>query len=70
MDRSKLKRINELLKSCRIPPLRNKGAQRQQRRLEGYWSGRRITSEHRLDSPLKMINLYHIIIVFITIDIG
>ena len=47
-DKSKLKRINELIKSCLITPLEGIGnPENLKHDLKGFWS-RRIDSEHRL----------------------
>ena len=47
-DKSKVKRINELLKSCMRTPFEGIGKPEALKGdLQGYWS-RRITSEHRL----------------------
>ena len=48
VDKSKVKRINELLKSCMRTPFEGVGKPESLKGdLQGYWS-RRITSEHRL----------------------
>ena len=58
MDRSKLKRINELLKSCMSTPFEGIGKPEALKGdLRGYWS-RRITSEHRLVYTFKNELLY------------
>jgi toxin YoeB len=47
-DKSKLKRINELIKSCLRTPLEGIGNPESLKHdLQGFWS-RRIDSEHRL----------------------
>ncbi|WP_396167432.1 Txe/YoeB family addiction module toxin [Flavobacterium sp.] len=47
-DKSKLKRINELIKSCLRTPLEGIGnTESLKHDLQGFWS-RRIDSEHRL----------------------
>lgn len=58
MDRSKSKRINELLKSCMLTPFEGIGKPEALKGdLRGYWS-RRITSEHRLVYTFKNDRLY------------
>ena len=53
MDRSKLKRINELLKSCMRTPFEGIGKPEALKGdLRGYWS-RRITSEQPLGLHLQ-----------------
>ena len=48
VDKKKVKRINELLKSCMRTPFEGIGKPEALKGdLQGYWS-RRITSEHRL----------------------
>ncbi len=48
VDKKKVKRINELLKSCMRKPFEGIGKPESLKGdLKGYWS-RRITSEHRL----------------------
>jgi len=48
VDKNKVKRINELLKSCMRTPFEGIGKPESLKGdLQGYWS-RRITSEHRL----------------------
>lgn len=48
IDKNKVKRINELLKSCTRTPYEGIGKpERLKGDLQGYWS-RRIDSEHRL----------------------
>jgi toxin YoeB len=47
-DKSKLKRINELIKSCQRTPFEGIGCPEPLRHdLQGFWS-RRIDTEHRL----------------------
>jgi len=48
IDKKKLKRINELIKSCQRTPFEGIGKPEALKNdLQGYWS-RRIDSEHRL----------------------
>lgn len=48
IDKKKVKRINELIKSCQSTPFEGIGSpQPLKHELQGFWS-RRIDSEHRL----------------------
>ena len=56
-DKSKLKRINELIKSCFRTPFEGIGnPEGLKHDLQGFWS-RRIDTEHRLVYTLKEQNL-------------